>query len=325
LSQLSFKLHDFINIGAEVKNKILLLILSLTTLSLSSDPKFYGKLWISVESEDTLADTEIGIVSNASRLGLKGSIGFGAGLEAIYQIEYEVDPVDGVADESKGRTFKQRNSFIGLKGSYGTLFLGTHDTALKKSQSKIDLFNDLAGDIKNILQGENRMSDFIGYTTTTFAGGLSITLNAIKDTERLVDNSIGSPTSMALNYKTENLYASIAVDSEIKGYDNTRITFQIPHKKNTLGFIYQETENKKTGVEEDGYVLSFSRKIGDSGTFSIQTAKSDMKIGSGEQNSIGYHHKLTSKTELFFFYTDLSGEKASKEKEIVAIGFEYNF
>lgn len=308
-----------------MKNKIILLILSLTTLSLSSDPKFYGKLWISVESQDTLAGTEIDMVSNASRLGLKGTMNFSEGLEALYQIEYEVDPIDGTVDESKGRTFKQRNSFIGLKGSYGTLFLGTHDTALKKSQSKIDLFNDLAGDIKNILQGENRMGNFIGYTTVTFAGGLSVTLNTIKDTAGLVDNSVGDSISMALNYKSKSLYASIAADSEVKGYDSTRVAFQIPHKKNTLGLIYQETENLNTGVEEDGYVLSFSRKIGDNGTFSVQTAKSDMKIGSGKQNSIGYDHKLTSKAELFFFYTDLSGEKASKEIEIVAIGFEYKF
>ena len=62
-------------------------------------------------------------------------------LELIYQAEYEVDPVDGKADESKGRVLKQRNTFIGIKSSLGTLFLGTHDTALKKSQSKIDLFN----------------------------------------------------------------------------------------------------------------------------------------------------------------------------------------
>jgi len=325
LSQLSSKLHCFTNTGVEVKNKILLLILSLTTLSLSSDPKFYGKLWISVESQDTLDGIEIDIVSNASRLGLEGSMDFGEDLEVVYQIEYEVDPIDGAADESKGRTFKQRNSFIGLKGSYGVLFLGTHDTALKQSQSKIDLFNDLAGDIKNILQGENRMGDFIGYTTATFAGGLSISLNTIKDTEGLVNKSISDSTSMALNYKAKSLYASIAVDSEVKGYDSTRVAFQIPHKKNTLGLIYQETKNINTGVEEDGYVLSFSRKIGDSGTFNVQTAKSDMRIGSGKQNSIGYNHKLTSKAEFFFFYTDLSGEKASKEKEIVAIGFEYKF
>ena len=181
-------------------------------LSLNAQPKVYGKLWISIESQDTLSGSEVDMVSNASRLGVKGSMDFGEGLEAIYQAEYEVDPVDGTADEKNGRTIKQRNSFVGIKGSYGTLFLGTHDTAMKRSIAKIDLFNDLAADIKNILQGENRMSDFIGYTTPTLGDGFSATFNAIKGTKDEEDNSIGDSTSMSLNYKAKSFYAAIAFD-----------------------------------------------------------------------------------------------------------------
>ena len=249
---------------------------------------------------------------------------FGDGLEAIYQAEYEVDPVDGTADEKNGRTFKQRNSFVGIKGSYGTLFLGTHDTALKKSQSKIDLFNDLAGDIKNILQGENRMSDFIGYTTPTLGEGFSATFNAIKGTEE-EGNSIGDSTSISLNYKTKSFYAAIAFDSELKGYDTTRISIQVPFNRTQIGIIYQDTEKLSSGLEEDGYVLSLSQKIGEKGVFKIQLAESDMKLGSGKQTSIGYDYKLSKKAKAFVFYTDLSGDSLSKEKEISALGFEYKF
>ena len=302
----------------------LFIFIALFCFSLKAEPTVYGKLWISVESQDTLSGTEVDMVSNASRLGVKGSMDFGEGLEAIYQAEYEIDPVDGTADEKNGRTFKQRNSFIGIKGSYGTLFLGTHDTALKKSQSKIDLFNDLAGDIKNILQGENRMSDFIGYTTPTLGDGFSATFNAIKGTEE-EDNSIGDSTSVSLNYKTKSFYAAIAFDSELKGYDTTRISFQVPLNRTQLGFIYQDTKELSSDLEEDGYVLSLSQKIGKKGVFKIQLAESDMKMGSGKQASIGYDYKLSEKAKAFIFYTDLSGESLSKEKEISALGFEYKF
>ena len=302
----------------------LFIFIALFCFSLKAEPNVYGKLSISVESQDTLSGTEVDMVSNASRLGVKGSMDFGEGLEAIYQAEYEIDPVDGTADEKNGRTFKQRNSFIGIKGSYGTLFLGTHDTALKKSQSKIDLFNDLVGDIKNILQGENRMSDFIGYTTPTLGDGFSATFNAIKGTEE-EDNSIGDSTSVSLNYKTKSFYAAIAFDSELKGYDTTRISFQVPLNRTQLGFIYQDTKKLSSGLDEDGYVLSLSQKIGKKGVFKIQLAESDMKISSGKQTSIGYDYKLSEKAKAFIFYTDLSGESLSKEKEISALGFEYKF
>ena len=308
-----------------MKLKILSMLLLFPVLYLQSEePTVYGKLWISVESQDTASGTEVDMVSNASRLGIKGSMDFGEGIEAIYQAEYEVDPVDGTADESKDRTFKQRNSFVGLKGSMGTIFLGKHDTATKKSQKKIDLFNDLAGDIKNILQGENRMSDLVGYTTPKI-NGFSATFNAIKGTEGLGDDSIGDSTSTSFSYDSENFYIALAFDSELKGYDSTRLTLQIPFNRSQLGIMFQDSEKLSTGVEEDGYVISFSQKVGDKGTLKFQQAESDMKLDSGKQFSFGYDYKLSSKAKAFFFFTDLSGDNTSKEKEITGIGFEYKF
>ena len=308
-----------------MKLKILSMLLLVPVLYLQSEePTVYGKLWISVESQDTASGTEVDMVSNASRLGIKGSMDFGEGIEAIYQAEYEVDPVDGTADESKDRTFKQRNSFVGLKGSVGTIFLGKHDTATKKSQKKIDLFNDLAGDIKNILQGENRMSDLVGYTTPKI-NGFSATFNAIKGTEGLGDDSIGDSTSTSISYDSENFYIALAFDSELKGYDSTRLTLQIPFNRSQLGIMFQDSEKLSTGEEEDGYVISFSQKVGDKGTLKFQQAESDMKLDSGKQFSFGYDYKLSSKAKAFFFFTDLSGDNRSKEKEITGIGFEYKF
>ena len=290
----------------------------------SEQPTVYGKLWISIESQNTASGTEVDMVSNASRLGIKGSMDFGEGIEAIYQAEYEVDPVDGTADESKDRTFKQRNSFVGLKGSMGTIFLGKHDTATKRSQKKIDLFNDLAGDIKNILQGKNRMSDLVGYTTPKI-NGFSATFNAIKGTEGLGDDSIGDSTSTSLSYDSENIYIALAFDSELKGYDSTRLTLQIPFSRSQLGIMFQESEKLSTGKEEYGYVISFSQKVGNKGTLKFQQTESDMKLDSGKQFSFGYDYKLSSKAKVFYFFTDLNGNQDSKEKEIHGAGFEYKF
>ena len=304
---------------------ILIFFFTLSCLSLNAKPTLYGKLWIAVESEDTVSGTDIDVVSNNSRLGAKGSLEFGKSLEVIYQAEFEVDPIDGKADESKEKTFKQRNTFVGIKGSYGTLFLGTHDTALKESQDKIDLFDDLAGDIKNILQGENRMKDFVGYTTPTFGGVMSATFNVVKGVEILGNDSIEDSTSISLNYKTKSFYAAIAIDSKLEGYDSTRLTLHMPWDKTQLGIIYQDTKKLSTGVKEDGYVISLSYKVGKKGLIKVQIAESDMKLSSGKQTSVGYDYKLTKKARAFFFFTDLLGSVESKEKEVAAVGFEYKF
>jgi hypothetical protein len=111
----------------------------------------------------------------------------------------------------------------------------------------------------------------------------------------------------------------------IEGFDSRRISFHIPLDRMKIGFIYQETDNLRTSKREGGYVASFSRNIGAKGVFKIQTALSNMKIGSGEQTSFGYDYTLSNKSKVFFFYTDFSGDREPEEKKITALGFEYKF
>ena len=291
-------------------------------LFIQAESNFYGKIWVTAESTE---HKDLELVSNKSRLGFKGKEKFIDGIEILYQLEYEIDPVDGIADDTKDRILKQRNSYLGLKAPYGSFFLGTYDTAFKRSQDDIDLFNDLTGDIKNILHGENRMNDSIGYESPISTRGFSVVLNAIKGSEDRFQEDKAYSTSVSFIHKSKNLYTSIAFDSEVEGYDNTRFSLQIPFLKTQIGFIYQDTKKLSTGISENGYVLSLSRQFGDKGTLKFQTTKSDMKISSGKQNSFGFDYKLNRKTNIFFFYTDLLSKEDSIETAISALGFEYDF
>jgi len=295
------------------------------SLSSPAETIFYGKLLITGENENNNETSESDLVSNSSRIGFKGNFSVGNNLSLIYQAEYEVDPVDGKADETRGRSLKQRNTFVGLEGSYGTLFLGTHDTAFKKSQIKIDLFNNLAADIKNILLGENRMKDFIGFTTPTSKRGFSATFNAIRSTEDLEKNKLGDYLSCSLNYKGENFYAAIALDSDAKGYNSSRYSLHFPAGIYDFGFIYQQSEKINSKITDNGFVLSASREISTEGKIKIQLAESDMKISEGRQLSYGYDYQINDQFKIFFFYTDLSTTILSKEREVAAIGFELKF
>ena len=295
-----------------------------SSVSIFAEPVVYGKIWITAESQDREASRESDLVSNASRLGIKGEARIGDGLLGIYQLEYEVDPVDGTADETKNRTLKQRNSFIGIKGSKGTLFLGIHDTAFKGSQFKIDLFNDLAADRKNILHGKNRMSDFLGYTSPG-ASGFTFTINAIRGNDGQGDEKIGDSKSYSLNYENQNIYVSLAQDSKIKGYDNSSISVQIPIKRHSIGFIYQESKHIYTGISQEGYIMSLAYTLGEKGRLEMQSGSSDMKIEGGQQTTLGYKYYLSKEFQIFFFITDLKAKDVTKQKTINALGFQWNF
>ena len=299
---------------------LFLLIILLSTFSVQSDTTVYGKLFVTLESQETLTGTKLNAENNASRLGIEGNVELKRDLELIYQAEYEVDPVDGTADESNGHTLKQRNTFVGFKGSLGTLFLGTHDTAFRNSQAKIDLFNDLTGDIKNILEGENRLSELVGFTTPVFSKNFSATFNMIKGKDGLDDAS-----SFSLNYQTSNIYAALALDSKVKGYDSYRVSFQIPFNKAQLGLMYQTSEKVNKGNNEEGYVVSLSRNITNKGIIKLQLAESNLKQVSGKQKTFGFDREISKKAKIFIFYTDLSSQKVEKEKNITAVGFELKF
>ena len=149
---------------------------------------YYGRIAVDSQSlSRTNAGTKLDIANNESKLGLKGNFALGGKSETkiIYQIEYGIDLVDGKARGDDG-TLKKRNTYVGIQYKLGTLFVGTHDSAFKKAQLKVDLFNDLAPDIKNVLHGENRLEDFIGYITPKYQGVFSATFNSIKNSKLLI-------------------------------------------------------------------------------------------------------------------------------------------
>ena len=146
---------------------------------LLSDITFYGKINTSYESTDKNSKTDTDFKNNASRLGVKGKFDINDGLKISFQIENEIDPTDGRFRADGEKVFKERNTFLALEGNFGRLFAGTHDTAFKVAQLKVDLFNDTRADIKYLFQGENRMNSFVAYTTPELIDGLKVTINSI--------------------------------------------------------------------------------------------------------------------------------------------------
>ena len=269
-----------------------------------------------MEDVDSKDANETDFQNNASRIGVKGSYNFSPGIKLSFQIEEEIDPTDLRADGDK--VFKERNTFIAISGSLGKLYTGTHDTAFKKSQLKIDLFNDTRADIKYILRGENRMNSFVGYVSPDLIDGLNVSINSISQ-------STGNGESSAFNYSKNDIKASFAIEQNIKGYDGKRFSVMLPLGEIDLGLIYQSSRKLSSGKSFSGHVVSMKRKISDKGSIYIQNAKSDMRVVSGKQNSIGYSHKINSSTKIFAHYSSLRQQDSNDNITFISTGLEYKF
>lgn len=280
--------------------------------------KVYGKVNATLQSDDT-GERETNVKSNASRIGVKGGIKLDDGLSAIYQVEWQVD----VADDEKDN-FKARSQWVGLKGNFGSVMLGRNDTAMKKSQGKVDLFNDYNADIKNLFSGDNRLDDTLTYISPQF-NGFSVRATFIAEDNAKSNDKNG--TSLALMYgdaklKKSKFYAAVAVDADVAGSDTTRVTLAGKLGAVKLGAMFNESEKYDGSSKGDGFLVSAAYNIGKA-TLKAQYQDGDDKKA-GSATSIGVDYKLAKNVKLTGFYSDFSFDDDSEASHL-AIGMEYKF
>jgi predicted porin len=294
-------------------------VIAMPTMAASID--IYGKANLSVQSSDEGEGSFTEVKSNASRIGFKGTHKLDDALTVVYKAEFQVD-LDG--DSDKGDSITDRNQYVGLKGAFGEVLLGKNDTMLKQSQGKVDLFSDLNADIKSLWKGENRMADTISYKTAKFNGfQLGVTYVA----EDSVDGE--DATSIAVFYgdkalKKSKIFASVAMDSDMKGYDTQRATVQGKVSGITLGAILHTQESVSSGAEMDGFMVSAKYSF-DKVTVKGQYQAANHDGGDDKSGvTLGADYKLAKSTKLYAFYTSFDMDSDADE-DYLAAGIEYKF
>lgn len=106
-------------------------------LAAQADTILYGSARVSVDynDESNLNDAYWDVFNNDSRLGVLGSEDLGGGLSAVYQYEFGIDVTEG------GNIEGNRPKFVGLKGNFGSITLGTQETPYYGVTGVTDIFN----------------------------------------------------------------------------------------------------------------------------------------------------------------------------------------
>lgn len=303
-------------------SKIALVLLSSLSMSvMAADVKLYGKANVSLQSNDEGEGSFTEVKSNASRIGFKGTHKINDDLKVIYQAEFGVD-LDG--DSAKGDSITDRNQYVGLAGSFGEVLVGKNDTMLRQSQGKAVLFNDLSGDIKVLWKGKNRLADTVSYKTPSFNNfRLGVTYIAEDSVEGQNGVSVAAFYGDAKLKKTD-LFASVAVDSDVKGYDIKRATVQGKVGDFVLGAIIQTEETVEGTDKMDGIMLSAKYKM-DKLSLNSQFQSADFEGGDKRYGySVGADYKLDKATQLYTFYTTFDMD-SKEDRDYLAVGIVYKF
>ncbi|AHF02756.1 porin [Marichromatium purpuratum 984] len=203
----------------------------------------YGKLHMSIDYADVEATTidpvtgetvgfkgwglngggDLPGAGRANRIGVKGSEDLGNGLKAIYQVEFGVRMTEegfGNAASGSNDTITMRNSFVGLAGNWGTFLVGRHDSPMKISTGKLDLFADTMADFNGTVGfDDNRFDNAIAYISPSFSGfQLAAAAHAgggstLGFGENVNADSLAEGYSLAGIYSNGPFYAALSYES----------------------------------------------------------------------------------------------------------------
>ena len=320
--------------------------------ALAEGPVVYGKINVDLVKES--GDTDFWAVeSRASRFGVKGDEVLNDSLTAFYKLEWQLDvadtskaDIDFVDEELDGLNVGSRNQYVGIKGGFGRLLMGRHDTPLKKAQGKVDLFGDLPGDIKNLMGGEFRADHALQYSLPKIADSLSLNAMLIPGEDPANDEGgIATAQSYSAVYKKDDLYAALAYDYNTNAKSGFIDDFSVERNNITrlvgsysfddviLNALYQTAESADNGSNkdetEDSYLVSASYKMGDT-TLKAQYVASeiegasvlDTQVSEGTSASVGADYKLSKLTKVYAYYTaeDKESENGATKDEENSLG-----
>ncbi|MBV1921196.1 MAG: porin [Pseudomonadales bacterium] len=320
-------------------------------VALADAATIYGRMDVSLDRVDIDNDTGLAndsgsnweVNSHASRFGVKGDADLGAGLTALYKIEWQVDADDG------SDTLKARNRYVGLKGGFGTTLLGKMDSPMKTAQGKFDLFDNWAGDITNVVEGEVRASNTVAYITPKIAGVFTgkaalilVEENEADGCKSHLDNTdsdfdvddcedgLTDAYSLSVAYEDNGLYAALAYDNNMPStniaslfaapiavsvvrVDTVRLVGVYKIDALQLGVLYSQSdvEDEFLGfnidVDQTALILNAAYTAGEN-TFKIQYGMSDIDADTSKDEektvlSLGAEHAFNKQTKVYAYYT----------------------
>ncbi len=325
-------------------NKLLTVVLGsaliISTAASATDfpaPTVYGRAHVSVGVIDNEDGSATQVSSRASRFGVKGKYGLDSDLTATYKFEFEVDTTDKNKTDGSSSSghIKARTQYAGIKGNFGEIRVGRHDTAYKSATSKFDLWGDTYADFNNILNKsthDSRADNSIVYVNKIGDVNLGIS-HAAGDDDISGDND-GSRTSIGATYKT----GSLMLGGGYEDVDAVSSAFKLAasYKFNafTLGTVVESVDSDLAGSDELNIIVTGAYKITEKGTIKAVYGQTDIDADGVEDPTmfaIGYDHKFNKKANVYVLATTAEDEglneagKVSGDATVIAVGLKFNF
>ncbi|HFA7747349.1 TPA: porin [Neisseria gonorrhoeae] len=196
-----------------MKKSLIALTLAALPVAATADVTLYGAIKAGVQTYRSVEHREgkvvgVGTVSEisdfGSKIGFKGQEDLGNGLKAVWQLEQGAS----VAGANSGWGNKQ--SFVGLKGGFGTIRAGSLNSPTKNTKDNVNAWESgkFTGNVLEISGMAKREHRYLSvrYDSPEFAGFSGSVQYAPKDNS----GSNGESYHVGLNYRNNGFFAQYA-------------------------------------------------------------------------------------------------------------------
>lgn len=276
----------------------------------------YGRAHVSLDMLDNGAEySELNLSSNSSRLGFKASKAFGD-LTALIQIEQQVDYDSGEAFTSA------RDTYVGLRGSFGMVRVGQFDTPFKHARGPANLFGDQVGDIRNLTRvGDARFDErnpnTIHYQTPKFGNAQFNVAYSVNENDTATDGASDDALSLSITYAAGPV--DVAAAYETYGDDHSRgerdgvrlaVGYDVTSTLKLVGFFQSVDYEGSDALTSDVFGVGGEFKLGPDtrlrGHYFHRSADAD-NSDSG-LFTVGVEHRLDSDVRVYLNYAAVDND-----------------
>ena len=325
-------------------------VVSAPAFAATSNVDVYGVMNIAIQDTD-VANSDMTILDNTSRIGFKGSEDLGGGLKAIWQIESGLggngaQMGGGTGAGATGQaTLATRNTFVGVSGGFGTALMGRHDTPYKLGTGSLDIFGDTIGDYNLGRTGQSivnnthdhRNGQALAYISPTFSGfhaAAAVVMSNGEQTNVLASTS-GAPAvndkaidaiSMTGVYANGPLFVSLSYqDAKALKSKGTKLGLGYTMGDAKVGFVYEDINNAPAGTDTKAWLLNGAYTMGPIVMKAQYGENNNGAAADGDAWALGADYNLSKRTAAYVVFAAGDTGAVAGDMDGWNIGVKHSF
>ncbi len=298
-----------------------------------ADVQVFGHLDQAITSIDTGSSDDVKLQCTTCSIGFKGSEDLGNGLKAIFKLDWQFNMNERLRDADERSALFDRDQWVGLKGGFGQVRIGTISTVYKSHGAKLDPL------YRTALQGRDHglqssfhtgaNDELRGRATNTFRydspsfNGLKVGAHYTLDPSETPEDE--NPFGIGASYKNGGVFVfADYMDNQQDGSDEVTV-WKVGGKYslNNFAVMGQYEDEDDGGFDFELWHIGASYTMGNNMLYAAY-GETDDDGSESDAFTIAGMHSLSKRTKVYAGYNNQDPASGSDRDEF-SVGLKHKF